>query len=84
MGLFDFLKKKPPTKVAGSIEQVSVEQTFNVCVNPGSKVYHYERGGCGGIARDAAEMTEKKAITLGLRRCKRCDWYWFDRRNGNG
>lgn len=83
MGLLDFLKK-PTVKVTGSIAKTPKKQLDKVCVNPGSKVYHCESGGCGGMASDAAEMTEQKAIALGLHRCKRCDWYWFDRRNGNG
>jgi len=82
MGLFDFLKK-PTVKVTGSITKTPKKQLDKVCVNPGSKVYHCESGGCGGMASDAAEMTEQKAIALGLHRCKRCDWHYFDRSNGN-
>lgn len=82
MGLFDFLKK-PTVKVTGSIAKTANKQLDKVCVNPGSKVYHCESGGCGGMASDAAEMTEQKAIALGLHRCKRCDLHYFDRSNGN-
>lgn len=82
MGLFDFLKK-PATKVTGSIAETPKRSACMVCVNPGSKVYHCESGGCGTIASDATDMTEKKAIALGLHRCKRCDWHYFDRSNGN-
>ena len=83
MGLFDF-NNYPPVKVTGSVTESPKRKVSNVCVNPGSKVYHCESGGCGTIASDATEMTEKKALSLGLHRCKRCDWYHFDRSNGNG
>lgn len=56
MGLFDFIKK-PTVKVTGSVTESPKRKVSNVCVNPGSKVYHCESGGCGTIASDATEMT---------------------------
>lgn len=82
MGLFDFLKKQPvKVKVTGSIVESPKISISMVSVNPGSKVYHCEIGGCSKVLTSAIEMTEKKAIALGLRRCKQCDWYEFDRNN---
>lgn len=76
MGLFDVFKKKgaAPAPARPGV----------VFVNPGSKVYHCEGGGCGGISVDAAKMPESKAVASGLSRCRRCDWYEFDREAGNG
>lgn len=84
MGLFDAFKKGP--KVSGSIVQGGSKKTKPglVYMNPGSKVYHCERGGCSGISADAAAMPEKKAVAAGLSRCRKCDWYEFDREAGNG
>lgn len=78
MGLFDFLKKGAQVSGSASGERVQAVAPGIVLVNPGSKVYHCERGGCGGVAIDAVKMTEKKAIAAGLSRCKRCDWHGFD------
>lgn len=84
MGLFDFLKKG--AQVSGSVtnEKVKSAAPGVVFVNPGSKVYHCEWGGCGGVSGDAVKMTEKKAVAAGLSRCKRCDWYEFDQEAHRG
>lgn len=56
-----------------------------VYVSPSSKVYHSGTYGCCGFESvDAVEMTEKKAIAQGLTRCKKCDWYEFDREVSHG
>lgn len=90
MGLFDVFKKKGG--VSGSIVKGSpASDTPGVVrVNPGSKVYHCEWGGCGGVSVDAVAMPEAKAVAAGLSRCKRCDWSQYDRdlswarKNGKG
>lgn len=84
MGLFDFLKKGAGASGAVSDERMYSAAPGVVLVNPGSKVYHCERGGCGGVSIDAAKMTEKKAAAAGLSRCRRCDWHEFDREASRG
>lgn len=82
MGLFGFGKK---VKVSGEIVTDAAKRSASsVYANPGSKVYHYEWGGCGSVASDAKAMTEKHALASGMHRCKKCDWYKFDKDNGNG
>lgn len=82
MGLFGFGKKK--VGVSGEIVKNGPKRNKSlVSVNPGSKVYHCENGGCSSIASDAKEMTEKQALAGGMHRCKKCDWHYFDRSNGN-
>lgn len=84
MGLFDFLKKGSQVSGSVSSERTQTVASGTVLVNPGSKVYHCERGGCSGVTTDAAKMPEKKAVAAGLSRCKRCDWYEFDREAHRG
>lgn len=82
MGLFGFGRKG---SVSGAAVKGGPKRNASlVLVNPGSRVYHCENGGCSLVASDAQEMTEKKALASGLYRCKKCDWYYFDRGNGNG
>lgn len=47
-----------------------------VWVGPRSKVYHCRDYCCGAIiaADGIRSMTERKAISLGYRKCQRCDW----------
>jgi hypothetical protein len=83
MGLFDVFKKG---KVSGRIVPGGAPRSKpgTVFVNPGSKVYHCDWGGCSGVSADAVQMSEKKAIAAGLSRCRRCDWYEFDREAHRG
>ena len=82
MGLLNFLKKdKKGYKLSVKKNE---ERSDLIVITPSGKTYHSSCNYLGSNTVEYAEVPEFAAVQAGFVRCKRCDWYWFDRRNGNG
>lgn len=74
MGLFDLLKKP----------QKSKEKERMVYISPRGKTYHVSCGCFGSNTDEYSEVPEFAAVKAGFVRCKKCDWYEFDREAHRG
>lgn len=81
MGLFDFLKKdKKDYKLSVKRDE---GRSDIVVITPNGKTYHSSCNCLGSNTVEYAEVPEFAAIKAGFARCKKCDWYAFDRKNHN-
>lgn len=74
MGLFNILNGKNRTKKEGGM----------VFISPRGKTYHASCECFGSNTDEYAEVPEDAAIKAGFVRCKKCDWYEFDREAHRG
>lgn len=80
MGLLDFLKK--PKDVKGSFSNEKVERKKGVVyITPNGKTYHASCDCFGSNTDEYAEVPEQAAVQAGFKRCKKCDWDWWERTN---